>query len=102
MGYGFDFNSDEYPQVQVMYSVGNTQPQRDKLIHAMNEFVKKNIDWEGVDLNTDEKWQAIYVGKSLLEFLHNEDHISSIQQFFIEKLRELHKLTQDETKLFWK
>ena len=102
MGYGLDFNSDEYPQVQVMYSVGNTHPQRDKLLHAMNEFVGKNGDWEGVALNTDEKWQAICAGKSLLEFLHNEDHISSIQQFFIEKLRELHKLKQDEPKLFWK
>lgn len=102
LGYGFDFNSEEYPLVQVMYSVGNTHIQRDKLINAMNEFVEKNGEWEGVNLNTDEKWQAICVEKPLLKFLHNEDHISSIQKFFIEKLHELHKLKQDNPKLFWK
>ena len=103
MGCGFDFNADDdYPQIQVIYSVGAAYPQRDKIIQSMVRFVADNNEWKGLDLNADEKWQAICAEKSLLDFLHNEDHISSIQQFLIDKLRELHRLKQEDPKLFWK
>lgn len=104
MGCGFNFNAedDEYPQVQVIYSVGSAYPQRDKLIQKMKQFVEQNDDWESMGLYSDEKWQAICAWKSMLDFLHHEDHISAIQQFYIEKLRELYKLKQEDPELFWK
>ncbi|MNR69328.1 hypothetical protein D3C85_1944890 [compost metagenome] len=47
-------------------------------------------------------WSNIYYEKSLLNFLSTDDHIESIQAFFIDRLNELYKLKQQHPEFNWK
>jgi hypothetical protein len=102
VGCGFYLTDDEYPLVSVTYEVSPKCEKRKEVIKSMRGFMADNPYWEGYSLDEDTEWSGISLDKSLLDFLHEEDHIISIQKFFIEKIQELHKIKQNFKDLGWK
>ncbi|AIQ62447.1 hypothetical protein PSTEL_04310 [Paenibacillus stellifer] len=100
---GFYLTDDDYPIVSVVYEFC---PRRcsdvPKVVVAMQSFIATHSGWEIFDLNTDAEWQGISCDRSLVEFLHYEDHINEIQKFFLEKLNELHEIKVKNPDLHWK
>jgi hypothetical protein len=102
IGCGFHITEEDYPLICVQYEVSPTCLQRKEVIKAMNEFLDTNPDWDGYDLDNDSKWSGISCDKPLLDFLAEQDHIISIQKYFIDKLKELYILKQQNNGLGWK
>lgn len=102
VGCGFHLTEDEYPEVCVQYEVSPTSKQRKEVIKAMTQFLEDNPEWEDYDLDDDSRWSGISCDRPLLAFLKEEDHIKSIQEYFIEKLKELYLLKQHNSQLGWK
>ncbi|MNB78410.1 hypothetical protein D3C75_251130 [compost metagenome] len=100
---GFYLIDDDYPIVSVVYEFC---PRRcsdvPKVVAAMQSFIAAHSGWEIFDLNTDAEWQGISCDRSLVEFLHYEDHINEISKFFLEKLNELHEIKVKNPDLHWK
>ncbi|WP_338555720.1 hypothetical protein [Paenibacillus sp. KS-LC4] len=68
----------------------------------MKSVLEKNEGWSSQDIDDHTAWSMIHYDKSLLQFLSTDDHIESIQAFFIERLKELYKLKQQTPELEWK
>lgn len=102
VGCGFHLTEDEYPLVCVTYEVSPTCQQRKEVIKAMEKFQVSNSEWHGYELDNDSQWSGITCDKPLLDFLKDQDHIISIQKYFIDKLQELHQLKQQYKDLGWK
>jgi len=102
VGCGFYISEEEYPLVCVTYEVNPNYEDRDEVIEAMKEFIKGREDWEGYDIDDDTEWSGITCDKYLLDFLKEEDHIIAIQEFFIEKLKELYLIKDKHPDLNWK
>lgn len=102
LGCGFYISEDEYPLVCITYEVNPNYEKRLDVVKSMKEFIKNRDDWEEYDLDDDTKWGGISCDKYMLDFLPEEDHILSIQKFFIEKMKELHVIKQKNPSLNWK
>jgi len=102
VGCGFFLTEDEYPLICVTYEVSPTYAKRKETVEAMKWFLQSHKDWEGYDLDDNTKWSGVTADKSLLEFLKEEDHINSIQEFFICKLNELVIIKNNYPNLNWK
>lgn len=105
MGCGFKLTNEEYPLVSVIFEVNPNFLKREEVIEAMqwfldNEGTKRG--WKGYNLDDNTKWSGINCDKYLLDFLKNDDHISSIQEFFNEKMEELYLLKKQYPDLNWK
>jgi hypothetical protein len=100
---GFYLTDGDYPIVSVVYEFS---PRRcsdvPRVVAAMQNFIATHSGWETFDLNTDAEWQGISCDRSLVDFLHQEDHINEIQKFFLEKLNELHEMKVKNPDLHWK
>ena len=68
----------------------------------MKWFLESHVDWKGYYLEDNTKWSSISCDKELLDFLKHDDHISVIQEFFIEKLNELSLIKEQYPDLDWK
>lgn len=105
MGCGFKLTDDEYPLVSVLFQVSPKSNKRIETIEALNWFLdyegNKN-GWIGYDLKDDTKWSGIICDKNILEILTHEDHINEIQDFFIQKMKELDTIKQKYPNLDWK
>jgi hypothetical protein len=99
---GFYLTDEEYPSVCIMYEVNPNCPKRADIISAMKKFVKDNPDWETENIDDPSAWSNIYCEMDLLSFLSDQDHIDSIQIFFMNKLKELYTLKQENPDLDWK
>lgn len=99
---GFYLTDEEYPSICIMYEVNPNCPKRADILSAMKKFVSEYPDWETEDINDPTAWSNIYCEKDLLSFLSDQDHIDSVQDFFMNKLKELCTLKQDNPDLDWK
>lgn len=102
IGCGFKLTDDEYPQVSVMFEINPNYSKRDETIESMKWFLESHGDWKGYYLEDNTKWSSISCDKDLLDFLKHDDHINAIQEYFIEKLNELHSIKQQYPNLDWK
>lgn len=102
VGCGFHISEEEYPLVCVTFEVSPSYDKRKDVVEIMKTFVKDKDEWVEYELDDDAKWAGISCDKYLLEFLKDEDHILSIQKFFIEKLKELFSIKQKCPNLNWK
>ncbi len=61
---------------------------RENSVAAMKKIVVRE-NWEGYGLDDHSAWSGVVCAKSIAGFLHEEDHIFAIKEFFIESIREL-------------
>lgn len=102
INFGFYLTNDEYPLVSILFEVNPKCPNRAAIITAMKAFIETNEGWESDDLDDNTAWANIHYDKSLLDFLSDDDHIDAIQDFFIQRLKELHILKQQHPEFDWK
>ena len=104
-GYGYWFdteNINNYPKDGLILEISPTSEVRNPVISAMKEIVKTNLDrWEEFDLIGAKVWGRILQLKSLREIVSEEDHIYSIQEFFIDSIKELSNVKDNYPNLPW-
>ena len=94
--------NNEYPLISIIFEINPNHPKRKETIDAMKLFLESHNDWKGYYLENDTYWSGIRCDNDLLDFLKQEDHINAIQEYFIEKLNELHLIKQQYPDLNWK
>lgn len=97
---GFKNLEQEYPTVTVTFQVYSKYSKWDEAIEAMEWFLESHDDWRKYVYSN--RHTGISCEVSLLDFLNQDDHITSIQEYFIEKLNELHLIKQQYSDLDWK
>ena len=55
--------------------------------------------WQGFNLDNPEGWASIHVTKNMQAFLSAEDHVSAIQNFFLECLDQVEILKESSPNL---
>ncbi|KZB90343.1 hypothetical protein A2U94_16715 [Bacillus sp. VT 712] len=101
IGCGFRFTEEEYPDITVFLEIGPNCRRKDELIKAINTFCIENEEWIFESPEDEKDYFRVYLGKSLLSFLAESDHIESIQKYIIEKLHEIHRLKVQFPELKW-
>ncbi|MGG2201403.1 PD-(D/E)XK nuclease family protein [Paenibacillus validus] len=97
---GFYITEGEYPLVSIMYEVSRKSERFDEIVGAMKVFISKHPDWTN-ETDSDDDPPHICYDISLLQFLLEEDHISSIQKWFLDKLIELTDIKVTNPQLGW-
>ena len=90
VAYGFSMYEDEYPNAYVSYELTPNYDDKANELARMKEFANKHEDW--VTYGYDDGYPGIKLEKSIAVFLQEDDHVTAIQKFFIEKIKELNKL----------
>ncbi len=90
----------DYPTVGLILEVDPKSPHRLEIIEVMKE-VSAKYGWQQYEINNPKAWSQIIREKSLQEFLSAEDHIVSIQKFFLESLDELKQIKSEYPLLPW-
>lgn len=99
---GFYLTDDEYPLVCIMLEVNPKCEKKADVVKAMKELQKRYPEWESEDIDDPAAWSNISCYKELLHFLGEEDHISSIQSYFMKKLDQLAEIKEIDPKLGWR
>jgi hypothetical protein len=93
-------NSTDYPTVYLTLEVDPKSQRREEIIAAMKAICKQP-GWQGYDLDNSKAWSGIVLGRSLQSFLSEDDHIVSIQKFFLKSLDELSEIKSQYNYLPW-
>ncbi len=104
-GLGFLLRSDsvtDYPMASLQLQVNPSSTHHEVIIKAMKSICSESNNWRGFNLNLANKWSSIARQKSLQDFLHYEDHVVAIKQYFLEVLDELEHLKKQYPELPWK
>ncbi|WCN36236.1 PD-(D/E)XK nuclease family protein [Aneurinibacillus uraniidurans] len=99
---GFWINEEEYPTLCVLIEVSPNCSLTEEVLKAMETFGKENEDWIYEEPDDINGWSCLYHEISLSSLLIEEDHINSIQDYFVGKLEELYKLKDENPNLIWK
>src|SRR5690606_19780839 len=100
---GYYLTDDDYPIVSVVYEFNERRCHNfPQVIKAMQQFIQDRPDWKLFDINENVEWKGMSCDRSLAEFMTSEDHISEIQHFFMNKLKDLKQIKLDNPTLHWK
>lgn len=102
---GFQLTEDDYPLISVICEIAPNVPKRKDVLNAMKWFLDnavKKDEWDSYDIDDDTEWAGIFCDVDMLKFLKENDHISAIQSFFMEKLEELYLIKNQFPDLGWK
>jgi PD-(D/E)XK nuclease superfamily len=101
IGCGFWFTEDEYPEISVFLEVSANCRRKDELLKAIEIFCSEYEGWEFEGPEDEKDEFIVYTDRSMLSFLSEPDHIESIQNHIIERLKELHTLKTKFPELKW-
>src|SRR6478672_8317878 len=93
-------NITDYPTVRLMLEVPPNSDCRAEIIPAMND-ISSQLGWQGYGLNEQRAWSGIILEKSLRDFLSQEDHVTAIEEFFLEALNKLAEIKKKYSQLPW-
>ncbi len=104
IGYWFEGKviDTEYPDIGVVVGVKPYHSQRKIIVKAVSEYTATNTIWKSFGLTNEDKWAGMWKKVSLKEMLSNEDHIFSIQQWYINSLNDVITFKEKYPKLPWK
>jgi|GEM_PF-1158445 hypothetical protein len=96
-------NLTDYPYLGIFLQVSHRFGQRPKIIESMQKIIndKPNL-WTPSNLKVLPAWSGIFYRKSLQDFLSEENHVSAIQLFFQESIRELKTVQEQYFDFPWK
>lgn len=103
-GLGFALNSKEssdYPRLVLMIEINPSSPRREEILIGMKKICESNDQWYGYNLNISRAWSGIVLEKSLQAFLGTEDHVASMQDFFLGALGQLSEIKCAYPELPW-
>ncbi|WP_008311369.1 PD-(D/E)XK nuclease family protein [Leptolyngbya sp. PCC 6406] len=93
-------DSSGYPSVQLVLQVEPKSPKRQEIINGLRQ-IANDSSWHSYNLDASSTWSGITLQRSLREFLSMEDHVSAIEDFFLEALSELKNIRQQYPQLPW-
>jgi len=99
---GIEFSNGDYPSATVRFEVAPTSLKRKEIVAAMEWFLASHPEWKGDNVDAPQHWAKISYRRSLLNFLDQDDHIASLEQFFTEQLNVLHEVKVQYPDLGWK
>lgn len=94
------FNPKDYPNVCLILQVSPDSGSRSEIVNGMRTIANE-FGWQEYELDQRDAWSGIFLSKSLAEFLAFEDHIDSIENFFIEGLEQLRIIKEKYSELPW-
>jgi hypothetical protein len=90
------------PWVGVTYAVNPKAPNREQIILAFEDFIKrKQGTWESFDLADERAWGGIRRGKNLQMFLAEQDHVRVLTKFFEDIIDDVAEFKRQYPKLPW-
>ncbi|MFD0828472.1 PD-(D/E)XK nuclease family protein [Neobacillus sp. M.A.Huq-85] len=101
IGCGFEFTEEEYPFLTVFIEVHPNCGRKEDAKKVIQDFCRDTADWIFNPPSDENDYFYGYSAKSLVDFLSNEDHINSIQEYLIEKLEDLYQLKLNNKQLKW-
>jgi len=104
IGYWFEGKTivAEYPDLGVVVGVKPYHSERESIVNAISEHTANNTSWKNFGLTNEDEWAGMWKKVSLEEMLSNEDHISSIQEWYINSLSDVVAFKEKYPKLPWK
>jgi PD-(D/E)XK nuclease superfamily len=104
LGY-FELNPDsltKYPYLGIRLEVSPTFLKRPGIIVDMEKIVNEpSTKWTSCNLNLTKDWSSIFYGKSLQEFLSEENHVGLIKEYFCESIKALEEVQKNYPHLPW-
>ncbi|WP_406661375.1 hypothetical protein V7O66_02305 [Methanolobus sp. ZRKC3] len=98
-----DSKITDYPKVGIKLGVSPNANHRTEILAAMKEIVKSNSDeWYSYNLNESKSWSGIGKSLGLEKFMNEEDHIKSIQDYFLNLIDDLVEIKKKYPHLPWK
>jgi hypothetical protein len=83
---------DGYPEARVYLEASPTKDTKEGArkasVAAMRKLALRD-EWDSVGLDDPAGFLRVWCGRSLADFLHENDHIAAIKRFFIESIRQL-------------
>ncbi|ABE51749.1 PD-(D/E)XK nuclease family protein [Methanococcoides burtonii] len=92
---------ESYPKVGISINLSPKASERIQIMEVMKKIVSSSDKWKGYDLNEANNWAVISQTKSLDYFLNQEDHITALQNYFLELLNELETIKKNYNNLQW-
>jgi hypothetical protein len=90
------------PWAGVTYHVNPKAPNREQIVSAFEDFIKRRQGtWESFDLGDEKAWGGICRGKNLQMFLAEQDHLRVLTKFFEDILDDVAEFRQQYPKLPW-
>lgn len=104
IGYWFEGKvvDAEYPDIGVVVGVKPYHSQRKLITNVISEYTATNILWKSFGLTSEDKWAGMWKKISLKEMLSSEDHISSIQDWYMNSLSDVMTFKEKYPELPWK
>ncbi len=106
MGIGYWFAGRvidaKYPDIGVIVSVKPYHAERDLITNAISEYAINNTLWESFALNNKDEWAGMRKKLSLKEIMSTEDHLTEIQEWYIDALNDLQIFKENNPELPWK
>jgi hypothetical protein len=98
-----DSKMTDFPKVGIKLGVSPNATHRKEIIAAMRDIVKSNPDeWNGYHLNESKNWAGIGKELGIEHFMNEQDHIKSIQDYFLNLIDELTDIKKQYPNLPWK
>jgi len=95
IGLGYWMNSfndsREYPELKFVIEVSPKSPQYDNIATIMEKICGES-EWTGYNFERPKSWKGMYLKKSLRDFMSDENHITSIQEYFLNTIEEYLKI----------
>ena len=88
----------KYPDIGVVVGVKPYHAERDLITNAISEYAINNTLWESFALNSEDEWRKL----SIKEIMSSEDHLSEIQEWYIDALNDLQIFKENNPELPWK
>jgi hypothetical protein len=106
---GFNLNSIDnsgYSKVYLVLQIDPRSPQKNNIIQVFKKILEHNgvenkFSWIGYSLDNPGGWSSILIEKSLRDFLVEDDHVVTIENFFLEALDELQAIKSQYPQLPW-
>lgn len=80
--------SDGYPLAYVTLHLQSGAVGKEVQIAALKRIARRD-GWEGHDLEESETWARVLRTMSLASVFREEDHVATLQRFFVESIRQL-------------
>lgn len=102
LGYWMDgLKVGDYPKIGLSINVSPKAVERAEILKSMREIDASSDKWWSYNLNETKNWAGIGQTVCLDHFIHQEDHIQAIQNYFLELFDELVEIKRKYHHLKW-
>ncbi len=102
LGYYGLQSTQDYPALGMNIEISPKSKSYQKVVAALKEIGVDYDGWHGYNLNSPQSWAGVICTRSLRSFLHEEDHVTAIEVYFLGLLENLAEIKDKHPHLPWK